>query len=246
MVASSILRQFSLREGWCNNGRVRLHYVESNRESPSNLTPLLYGHSAFGTAEDFIPEMMALSPRRCIGCSLRGRGKSDAPEEGYSFQVNVSDLAAIVSHLGLGKVCLMGWSIGVTYSIAYTAQHPEHVSGLILLDYPARHPKWPSGWAERWLSEPSIKDNPDRIRGLRGLERESEEVMLWDRLNGIRCPILVVGGGAEERYSRRNMCQCTDSTARLWKSSFLLTLGTTCPSQTTTNSFGQSTNSSRR
>ncbi len=197
MTFSSERQEVSTRERWVENGKVRLHYVESNWDAPSTLTPVVYAHSAFGTAEDFIPEMRALSPRRCVAVSLRGRGNSDAPETGYSFDSNVSDFERMVNHLNLKNLCVMGWSVGVTYSIAYAAGHPERVSALILLDYPARHPKWPAGRAERWLSEPSIKDNPNRIRGLRGLERESTEVVLWDKLNKVKAPILVIGGGAE-------------------------------------------------
>jgi pimeloyl-ACP methyl ester carboxylesterase len=72
------------------NGSVSLHYVESGWDSPTDLTPVVYPHIGFGTAEVFIPEMKALSPRRCVSCSLRGRGNSDAPEAGYSFDENVS------------------------------------------------------------------------------------------------------------------------------------------------------------
>jgi pimeloyl-ACP methyl ester carboxylesterase len=197
MVLSTSEQQFSFREGWCKNGSVRLHYIESGEGSSSNLTPVVYAHTGFGTAEVFIPDMKALSPRRCVACSLRGRGNSDAPEAGYSFDENVSDLDAVVDHLALDRICVMGWSIGVTYSIAYAAQHPELVSGLVLLDYPARHPKASAGWAERWASDPQVKDYPDRIRGMRGLERESTEVLLWERLDTIKSPILLIGGGAE-------------------------------------------------
>ena len=186
-----------MREGWCKNGSVNLHYVESGWDSLSDLTPVIYAHTSFGTAEVFSPEMKALSPRRCVACSLRGRGNSDAPESGYSFDEIVSDLDAVVKHLAFDRICVIGWSIGVTYSIAYVAQHPELVSGLVLLDYPARYPKFSAGWAERWSSEQSIKDNPDRVRGLRGLERDSREILLWDRLDTIRSPILLIGGGAE-------------------------------------------------
>ena len=179
------------------NENLRLHYVESNPETVTKLTPLVYVHSAFGSAEGFLAEMKSLSPRRCVSFSLRGRGKSDAPETGYTFGHNVSDVEAIVDGLGLKRFCLMGWSIGATYSIAYTAGHPENVTGLILLDYSARHPKWPAGWAERFLSESSVRDNPNLVRGLRGLERESEEVVLWDKLTKIKCPTLIIGGNAE-------------------------------------------------
>ena len=89
MVLSTSRQKFSFREEWLKNGSVRLHYVESGWDSPTNLTPVVYVHSGFGTAEVFIPEMKALSPRRCVSCSLRGRGNSDAPETGYSFDDNV-------------------------------------------------------------------------------------------------------------------------------------------------------------
>jgi len=139
MVLSDSEQQFSFREGWCKNGNVRLHYVESGWNSSSDLTPVVYTHTGFGTAEVFIPEMKALSPRRCVACSLRGRGNSDAPERGYSFDENVSDLDAAVNHLAIDRICVMGWSLGVTYSIAYAAQHPELVSGLVLLDLSLIH-----------------------------------------------------------------------------------------------------------
>jgi pimeloyl-ACP methyl ester carboxylesterase len=198
MVLSTSEKQFSFRERWCENGSVRLHYIESGWDSPTKLTPVVYAHTGFGTAEVFILEMKALSPRRCVSCSLRGRGNSDAPEAGYSFDENVADFDAVVNHLAVDRICVMGWSLGVTYSIAYAAEHPELVSGLVLLDYPARHPKFSAGWAERWSSEPSVKDNPDRMKGMRGLERDSTEILLWDRLDAIKSPILLIGGGAEE------------------------------------------------
>ena len=198
MVLSTSEHQFSFREGRLKNGSVRLHYIESGWDSPTDLTPVVYVHSGFGTSEVFIPEMKALSPRRCVSCSLRGRGNSDAPEAGYFFEQNVSDIDAVVNHLGFDRICVMGWSLGVTYSIAYAAQHPELVAGLVLLDYPARHPKFSAGWAERWSSEPSVKDDPNRMRGMRGLERDSTERLLWDKLDAIRSPILLIGGGAEE------------------------------------------------
>ncbi len=182
-------------EGWVANDRVRLHYIESSSDTDPALVPVVYVHGAYGTAEGFLPEMKALAPRRCVSLSLRGRGKSSSPETGYSFNHNVSDIEAVVSELGLKNFCLMAWSIGVTYAIAYVCRNLGLVSGLVLLDYPARHPKLGVGWAERWSSDPSMGKDPDRMRGLKGLERESVEVVLWDSLDRIKCPVLVIGGG---------------------------------------------------
>src|SRR3989442_13758713 len=95
----STSEQFSFREGWWKNGSIRLHYVESGLDSSSNLTPVVYAHTGFGTAEVFIPEMKALSPRRGVSCSLRGRGDSDAPEAGLPLDGERPDLAVVVNHL---------------------------------------------------------------------------------------------------------------------------------------------------
>ncbi len=184
-----------IHDEWASNKGVRLHYLDSNQAVAPELSPLVYIHGAWGAAENFLPEMKALAPRRCIAVALRGRGKSEAPEIGYSFDDNVTDVEAIINHSGLKNFCLMEWSIGVTYSIGYASRHTTSVSGLILLDYPARHPKWPPGWAERLLSDPAMADNPNTVRGLRGLERDSEEILLWESLSRIQCPTLVIGGG---------------------------------------------------
>ncbi len=93
--------------------------------------------------------------------------------------------------------------MGVPYSIGFASRRPEKLSGLILLDYQARHPKYSVGWAERWASDPSIMDRPDRITALRGLEKESSEVLLWENLDRIDCPVLVIGGGQPDALLKR-------------------------------------------
>src|SRR5438309_10763644 len=113
--------------------------------------------------------MEALATGRCISARRRGRGQSDIPESGYTFNDNVSDIEALVDHLRLTNFCLMGWSMGVPYSIGFASRYPEKLSGLILLDYQARHPESSAGWAERWASDLAIMDRPARITALRRL-----------------------------------------------------------------------------
>ena len=185
----------TIREGWVDNLGVRLHFIQSNPRAPPSLTPLVYVHGAYGTAEGFLPEMEALSPRRCIALSLRGRGKSDAPETGYTFDDHISDISALVNHLDLERSCLMGWSVGVACSIRYASRNLGSVAGLILLDYPARYPAFPPQWADRVLSDPALDWKPQTVHAI---QRESAEVSLWDDLGKIQCPVLVIGGGQPE------------------------------------------------
>src|SRR5712692_1541700 len=191
--------EVAVQEGWADNHGVKLHFIQSNRDGPSTLTPIAYVHGAYGSADGFLPEMKALSPRWCVSLCLRGRGKSDNPETGYTCDHNISDVEALVNHVGLRNFCLMGWSVGVFYAIGYACRHPDMIAGLVLLDYPARHPKLSRAWGERMVQfDPSIATSPDRMRGIRGLERESSEILLWDELRSIECPVLVIGGGRDD------------------------------------------------
>ena len=175
-----------------DNRGVRIHYLESNGDPSTSPVPVVYIPGAFGLAESFLREMSALAPRRSISIDLRGRGKSDAPETGYSFHHNVSDIQTVVDTLQLNHFCLTGFSVGVAYAVGCAYRHPDRITGLILIDYPARYPRFPSDWVERWFSGPSFKGN---LQAAHQLQRESADIQLWDKLDTIKCPVLVLRGG---------------------------------------------------
>jgi pimeloyl-ACP methyl ester carboxylesterase len=175
------------------NHGVRIHYIDSNPAGSGGLLPLVYVPGALNAAEGLLPEMEALAPRRVVSMALRGRGKSDAPLSGYSFQENVSDVEAVVDTLGLKSFCLMGWSLGVPHVIRYASRHLDRVLGLILLDYPARYPRFTEEWVDGVLMDPVFRKLAPE-RAVRGIQEDSVEILLWDELKGIDCPVLVVGG----------------------------------------------------
>jgi pimeloyl-ACP methyl ester carboxylesterase len=182
-----------IEEFWAENQGVRLHYLDSRRHADESLTSLLCVHGAMGMAEHFRSEMAVYAPRRCVALSLRGRGQSDAPAVGYSFQDQVSDVEAVVMDAGLNGFCIMAHSMGVPIALGYAIRQPELLKGLILLDYPARYPAIPHDWVERVLS--SMPPEQARPHVVKGLQRESVEVQLWEQLWEVRCPTLVIRGG---------------------------------------------------
>ena len=179
-----------VRDGWVDNKGVRLHYLDTGPAVVHGLVPILFVPGALGSAERYVREMESLYPRRCLAMSLRGRGKSDAPEKGYTFEVQVTDIESLVNHTGLSQFCIMGYSVGASHAIEYAARNPHLIRGLILGDYKARYPPIRADWVEEALSFPGA--NPQAIRGL---QRESQEVILWNRLKKIQCPALVIKGG---------------------------------------------------
>lgn len=71
---------------------------------------------------------------RVIAPDNRGHGASDKPHdpECYPPDVMAGDVLALMDHLGLSKVHLMGYSMGARISAHLALKHPEQVRTLLL------------------------------------------------------------------------------------------------------------------
>jgi pimeloyl-ACP methyl ester carboxylesterase len=77
----------------------------------------------------------SLTPDHSItAVDFRGRGLSDKPTTGYSWQHHVEDIFSVLEDLGLNRTVLMGHSLGAYVSMAFAAKYPDRVEKLILLD----------------------------------------------------------------------------------------------------------------
>lgn len=65
---------------------------------------------------------------------LRGRGDSDKPAGPYGMAQHARDVAAAMRAMGLGPSMVVGHSMGAFVATALTAQEPNLVSSLILID----------------------------------------------------------------------------------------------------------------
>jgi pimeloyl-ACP methyl ester carboxylesterase len=79
---------------------------------------------------------------RLILYDRRGVGFSEAPEQGYSVQDSVDDLCAVLDAVDAERVVVIGSTDGGPLAISLAAQHPERVSGLILLGTSAKLLNW--------------------------------------------------------------------------------------------------------
>jgi len=216
-------------DGFAKNDRVRLHYLDSGGAVSVGL-PMVLVPGLRGSAEDFLPTMAGLAPRRSIALSLRGRGRSETPDLGYSFDDHVDDIAALVGEAHLIRFSLMAHSIGVAYAIGYAHRFPHRVAGLILAGYPAHYPKLTADWALRVIEQ---YPGEMRVQALLGVQDDSSDLPLWDRLSELTCPILVLRGGkstsrlkeaAAEQYAEAvphaRIVTFPDSGHRLWRPDF--------------------------
>src|SRR5258706_10329555 len=63
-------------------------------------------------AWDYQMEFLARHGLRCIAYDRRGHGRSDRPGSGYDFDTLADDLAALLDHLELAQITLVGHSMG--------------------------------------------------------------------------------------------------------------------------------------
>jgi pimeloyl-ACP methyl ester carboxylesterase len=63
-----------------------------------------------------------------------GWGKSPKPDIHYSFQLLAGNTAALLDHLGVGEVAVLGHSTGGMTAVRFTLMNPDRVTHLVLED----------------------------------------------------------------------------------------------------------------
>ncbi|ATP39515.1 alpha/beta hydrolase [Solibacillus sp. R5-41] len=184
------------------NTDINMHYIETN-DYVYNLLSLVYIPGALGNAEQFIEETKSFFPRHCISMSLRGRGKSDAPLKGYTFEEHILDISSVIKKSNLSAYCLMAYSMGVPYAIRYATSNPSEVKGLILCDYPAKYPRIPEQWVES--AQKFVQENRQHV--VKEIQKDSKEIILWEELKEIKCPVLVIKGGTEKALLKKDAAE---------------------------------------
>jgi 3-oxoadipate enol-lactonase len=79
-----------------------------------------------------------------IAPDLRGMGRSDAPDLGYSMETYAADLAALLDRIGVEEVVLVGHSMGGYIAFEFLRRWRDRVRGLVLVDTRAE-PDTPDG-----------------------------------------------------------------------------------------------------
>ncbi|MFI7534344.1 alpha/beta fold hydrolase [Streptosporangium sp. NPDC049376] len=110
----------------------RLSYVDFG--GPGRPLLALHGHLSEGTS--FAAVAAGLAPEwRVIAPDQRGHGESDRAAD-YSREGYLADILALLDHLGLDRVAVMGHSLGGINAYHLAARHPERVTALVNADAP--------------------------------------------------------------------------------------------------------------
>ncbi len=120
------------RSNYIDINSVNLRYLDWGTEG---LPPLvcLHGHTGQAHIWDEFAGAMRGS-YHVYTLDQRGHGESGYADDGYARDRFVEDVAAFVDALGLEKFTLAGLSMGGWHSMLYTADHPDRVERIVIVD----------------------------------------------------------------------------------------------------------------
>ena len=154
---------------------------------------------------------------RVIALDNRGHGESEKlyDPSHYSASIMADDAANLIEHLGVGKVAVMGYSMGARIAAFLTMQRPDLVSRAVFAGLAERMVTGVAGSdaIALGLEAADIRDVTDPgarsfrifaeqtksdLRALAACIRSSRVKIKAEALAAIRVPVLVVAGEADD------------------------------------------------
>jgi pimeloyl-ACP methyl ester carboxylesterase len=108
-----------------------------HRGAPTdNSAPVvLAAHGITGNHVSWAPVQRLLGDQYAfIATDLRGRGRSNEISGPFGMAAHSDDQLAVLDHLGIDRAVIVGHSMGAHVMARFTADHPDRVRGLVLVD----------------------------------------------------------------------------------------------------------------
>ncbi|MEK1940409.1 MAG: alpha/beta hydrolase, partial [Pseudomonas sp.] len=133
-----------------DNDECQLHFEEYGSGQP-----LILVHGLGSSTLDWEYQVPQLSKHyRVISLDVRGHGRSDKPREKYSIQGFAEDVVALIEHLKLPPVHLVGISMGGMIGFQLGVDHPHVLKSLTIVnsspEVKVKQPKDLLMVAQRW------------------------------------------------------------------------------------------------
>ena len=122
---------------WTTEEKGTGEYVDVNGinlyvETHGTGQPLILLHGGLGSGEMFGPVLPALTElHRVITVDLQGHGRTADIDRPLDIRLMADDIGALIDHLGLDEVDLVGYSLGGGVALQTAVRHPAHVRRLV-------------------------------------------------------------------------------------------------------------------
>lgn len=112
---------------------VKVNDINMYYEIHGDGEPLLIIWGMGGEISPFVDYMNNLNEDyKLIFFDNRGTGRTDKPDEQYSFEIMADDTVGLMDKLGIKSAHILGISMGSRIAIVMAAKYPERVKSLIL------------------------------------------------------------------------------------------------------------------
>src|SRR5438045_3758032 len=106
---------------------IRLYY-----ETHGAGRPLILLHGGLGSGEMFGPVLPLLSQRhQIVAVDLQGHGRTADIDRPIDVRLMADDIAALIDHLGLTSLDVVGYSLGGGVALQTAARYPAKVRRLV-------------------------------------------------------------------------------------------------------------------
>jgi pimeloyl-ACP methyl ester carboxylesterase len=111
--------------------------VPANVKVEGSGSPVVLIHG-FGAAIDWWDEIAPAlaADHRVIRMDLIGHGGTEAPTSGYAIEHQAALVKAVLDHLGVDRVTVIGHSMGGEVATAFAESDPSRIERLVLIDSP--------------------------------------------------------------------------------------------------------------
>ena len=179
--------------------------------------PLVLLHGGLGSGEMFAPILPTFTEHhQVIPVDLQGHGRTADIDRPIDIRLMADDVAALITHLGLDRPDLVGYSLGGGVALLVAVHHPEQVGRLVAasagIRRDATHPEilaqqeQMSGAAMQFLKDtpmyqlyqrvaPRPEDFP-RLLDKIG-ESMAKDYDFTEQVRGLRVPTLLVAADAD-------------------------------------------------
>jgi pimeloyl-ACP methyl ester carboxylesterase len=189
---------------------VRLYYERAGSGDPELLfvPGWCCDHTAFEPQFDYFRDSHAVT-----ALDLRGVGKSDTPEEGYSIPELTDDVAALCAEVGIEKPVVVGHSLGGMIAVELAARYSSLPSALVLVDPGPIDPPPETVEFFREFAEQLEGPDGEKIRRayVGDFDTRDEELARWivDHMCRVQQPIAAaVVRGVSEWNGREPFSRC--------------------------------------
>lgn len=109
-------------------------FYESSGSSADSVVVLIHGHSVDLRMWERQVRALAAARHRVLRYDVRGHGQSSAPDAGYTWENYSADLAALLDHLAIESVHVVGSSMGGAIALQFALDHAQRARSLTLVD----------------------------------------------------------------------------------------------------------------